>query len=195
MTKLNLGCGIKKKAGFVNVDSHTYCEPDLLLDLAKNGWPWQDSSVDEVFFECSLEFMGESKEELFHIIKELYRVCSNDAKINITFLHPRHDRFVLNPMTVHRLSPVFFSWLSVGGNLQQIMVGEGDTCLGMMLDVDFSMSGVRFNIAPEFKEEVESGKVSEIELRKRMHFENNICQTVELILTVIKRDKNCVQNC
>ena len=52
--KLHLGCGNKKIAGMVNIDSVLSCQPDLLHDLAK-PLPYQDLSIDEILAEDLLE--------------------------------------------------------------------------------------------------------------------------------------------
>ncbi|MDG0815786.1 class I SAM-dependent methyltransferase [Bdellovibrio svalbardensis] len=186
MLKLNLGCGFKKKKDFINVDSFDGCEPDECIDLAGANWPWADSSVDEVVFDFSLEQMGESKKDLFFIIKELYRVCAPQAKVSIKVVHPHHDKFTMNPQCVHPLGPQFLSLLSVSNNLNQIAQGESDSCLGMMWGVNFAMGPVRFIIGSQFEEAVRTGQISENDLRVRMHSERNICEFIEMELVAIK---------
>ena len=52
--KLNLGCGTKKKEGWVNIDSAVDCQPDILQDLSK-PLPFDDQSVDEILADAVLE--------------------------------------------------------------------------------------------------------------------------------------------
>ena len=54
---LNLGCGFKKKLGFVNVDAFDNCEPDVVHDLNAFPYPWADESVDGI--------------EMFHVLEHL----------------------------------------------------------------------------------------------------------------------------
>ena len=187
MLKLNLGSGFRKHEGFVNVDVLKHVEPDVVIDLTKEAWPWEDSSVAEARFDYSLEEMGQTKDDLFFVIKQLYRVCADEARVEFAFAHPRHDRFYLNPLCTQRLSPGFFQLLSVQRNLQMIPQGQGDTCLGMMLGVDFVTNNVKFLIEDRFREVMEAGRISEQEIRDRMALENNICAAVEVSLTVQKK--------
>lgn len=52
--KLNLGCGLKKKEGWINIDSASDCHPDILLDLSE-PLPFEDQSVDEILADAVLE--------------------------------------------------------------------------------------------------------------------------------------------
>jgi predicted SAM-dependent methyltransferase len=190
LNKLNLGCGFRKMPGMINVDITAAMGADVVCDLSQEKWPWPDNSAGEVYFEYSLEQMGEGKKDLYHVIKELYRVCANDAKVFIKYAHPRHDQFFLNPVNVHRLSPQFFQLLSVGGNMQLMANGSEETFLAFILNVDFSVARVKFLLSPQIaddKKEEELNPQEEQALRMRMHFENNICRAVEVDLTVHKR--------
>ncbi len=52
--KLNLGCGTKKKDGWVNIDSAADCHPDILHDLSE-PLPFEDQSAEEIFADAVLE--------------------------------------------------------------------------------------------------------------------------------------------
>lgn len=73
---LNLGCGFSKHPDAINVDGYKECNPDLLWNLNKYPYPWEDNSIDKIyayhvfehiedwwrtFIECSriLKYMGE----------------------------------------------------------------------------------------------------------------------------------------
>jgi predicted SAM-dependent methyltransferase len=101
--KLNLGCGDSKFAGYCNVDK--YGEPDLRWDLERFPWPWADDSVEEVAMSHSLEHIGQSAETFIGVIKELYRVCRDQAKIVLRVPHPRHDNFLNDPTHLRAITP------------------------------------------------------------------------------------------
>ena len=56
--RLNLGCGFNKRDGYVNVDIGDHCAPDVVHDLEKAPWPWDDSSIDEIYMSHVLEHLG-----------------------------------------------------------------------------------------------------------------------------------------
>ena len=58
MLKLNLGANDDRKSGFVSVD---ICEPaDVVTDLNYH-WPWENSTVDEIYAHDVFEHLGPSK--------------------------------------------------------------------------------------------------------------------------------------
>ena len=184
--KLNMGCGFRKKEGYVNVDHDLGCMPDQHLDASRARWPWADGSVDEVVFEYSMEQMGQDLNGLRHVISEIYRVTKPGARVLITAVHPRHDHFVNNPACTQRLSPDFFHLLSFGRNMEMISSGLPHDVFAFKWGVNFDVTRFKFLIAPEFQDDVETGRVSEDEIRRRMHHENNVCQAFEVDLAVFK---------
>ena len=45
---LNLGCGFNKLPEMINVDAYGVCNPDVIWDLNKFPYPWEDNSVDGI---------------------------------------------------------------------------------------------------------------------------------------------------
>jgi len=87
--KLNLGCGQNKLQGYVNTDREPAVKPDVLMDLEKFPWPFEDDSVDEVVAFHVLEHVGATSEMFVRIMQELYRVCRAGAEVRIAVPHPR----------------------------------------------------------------------------------------------------------
>ena len=100
--KLNLGCGSKKLDGYLNVDK--FGEPDMVFDLETFPWPWEDSSVSKILLSHVLEHLGQDTDIYLNIIKELYRVCKNNAEILVIVPHPRHDTFMTDPTHVRPIT-------------------------------------------------------------------------------------------
>jgi methyltransferase family protein len=83
-TKLDLGCGTRKKDGFIGVDRRKFDNVDVVADL-KDKWPWKDDTVEEVHMSHVLEhFTGL---ERVHIMNELYRILQKGAKALIITPH------------------------------------------------------------------------------------------------------------
>ncbi len=78
MRKLNIGSGIDRVIGFLNVDIDESTKPDIVRDIEK-GLPFEDNSVDEIKCAHTLEHINDLK----FVITEFYRICKNDAIITI----------------------------------------------------------------------------------------------------------------
>ena len=101
--RLNIGSGGKKLEGYVNVDAEPMTEPDVVCNIGHDRWPFDDDSVDEVVAEHILEHL--TTPELFHCMKEMYRVCRNEATVGLRLPHPRHDIFLSDPTHQRPIMP------------------------------------------------------------------------------------------
>jgi hypothetical protein len=82
MLKIDLGCGTnKRKDGeWVGVDVMDFEGVDIVMDLAKEKWPWEDDSVDEAHASHFVEHLEPM--ERVHFVNELYRVLKKPEYIN-----------------------------------------------------------------------------------------------------------------
>jgi hypothetical protein len=78
--KLDLGCGKRKKEGFIGVDQHAFEGVDQVVNL-KGPWPWGNGSVEEIHMSHCLEHFNGN--ERVHIFNEMYRVMRIGAKATI----------------------------------------------------------------------------------------------------------------
>jgi predicted SAM-dependent methyltransferase len=85
--RIELGCGLKAKSGFIGVDIHW--QVDCPFDL-RIGLPFNDNSIGFIYSEHALEHLYFN--ELYSILKECFRVMIPDAKLSITV--PRVDRLL-----------------------------------------------------------------------------------------------------
>lgn len=79
--KLDLGAGTKKQEGFIGVDVRLFPGVDVVCDLGKDPWPWQDDTVDEVYCSHMAEHL--TAPERIHFANELGRVMKKGAKAQI----------------------------------------------------------------------------------------------------------------
>jgi len=54
--RLNIGCGPKKKEGYVNIDINPHYEPDKIMDITKK-WSFENDSIDEVLLDNVIEHL------------------------------------------------------------------------------------------------------------------------------------------
>lgn len=71
MIKLNLGCGLRKEEGYINIDNSARVKPDLVCDIA-SGLPYDDNSIDEILAVDFLEHL--ERIEVLTLMDEIWRV-------------------------------------------------------------------------------------------------------------------------
>jgi hypothetical protein len=184
--RLNLGCGNNKLSGWTNVDKTAACNPDQVVDLEKLPWPWPDGSAEEVMLSHVLEHLGATADAYFGVIKELYRVCRDGAKVTIVVPHPRHDSFLADPTHVRVVTPLGLELFSQARNREWIAKGFANTPLGLYLGVDFVMQEVNMLPAEPWRSRMSRGEVTKAQF---MDAERNLANVVEQITMVLKAVK------
>jgi predicted SAM-dependent methyltransferase len=108
-TRLDLACGQNKKDGFFGVDLYGD-DADQVVDLLRFPWPFQDDSAEEIHCSHFVEhiphwrpwFPGDV-DGLLLFMDEVWRICRNDAKVEIihpyafssrAFQDPTHTRYI-----------------------------------------------------------------------------------------------------
>ncbi len=95
--RLNLGCGFNKRDGFVNVDIGEHCAPDVVHDLERTPWPWDDSAVGEIYMSHVLEHLGATTDVYFAVLREMYRYAATGR--------PSQSSFPIHAMTISCTTP------------------------------------------------------------------------------------------
>jgi len=106
--KLNLGCGLAVKEGFVNVDRRALPGVDVVHDLSVAPWPWADGEVEEVVSYNALQQVA----DLPTFFNELWRVLAPGAKAEIHVPYLTSMRAWTNPANLHRFSEQAFLYTS-----------------------------------------------------------------------------------
>ena len=83
--KLNLGCGTDIREGWINLDVIGGKGVDVVYDINKICWPFEDNTFDYIYGKEIIEHLTTS---IFSIIKELARISKDGAIINIIVPHP-----------------------------------------------------------------------------------------------------------
>lgn len=83
MTKLNYGCGERKIEEFINIDIEPSIKPDLVCDLRKDAFPFENESIDEIWCLHNIEHI-----EIHywpHIFYEFNRVLKLDSTLVLAY--------------------------------------------------------------------------------------------------------------
>ena len=184
--RLNLGCGEARMDGYLNVDKEAQCKPDKIQDLEVFPWDFKDNSVDQIILSHVLEHLGQTSQTYLLIMRELYRICKAEAKIDIKVPHPRHDDFITDPTHVRPILPGQFYMYSKKQNKEWREQGVANTPLADYLDIDFEVEDVTWVLDNRWLQRLQDGKITSEELAEKAEHEFNIIKEVHIQLKVVK---------
>ena len=82
MKKLNLGCGLDYRKGWVNLDFNKKVKADVYANFEKK-LPFEDDTFDYIYTHYVLEHV----KDFFSVVDELYRISKPNAIIEIYVPH------------------------------------------------------------------------------------------------------------
>jgi len=107
--KLNLGCGVVKMGGFINLDKADVGQ-EILWDL-EEGIPLPDDSVVEVYAKQTLEHIH----DIIFVMNEIWRVCKDGAMVYITVPHSETPQAWQDPTHVRAFNEYSWDYFTKGG--------------------------------------------------------------------------------
>lgn len=81
--KLNLGCGLNKIKGYINIDCEKSVKPDMLVDFGTAKLPFKENSVDEIIMFHTIEHIRKPYHK--HIFAEARRVLRVDGRFILSY--------------------------------------------------------------------------------------------------------------
>ena len=79
MEKLNLGCGLDIKKGYINLDEFKFEGVDVVWNINKTPWPFKKNTFSEIIISHVLEYV----ENPVKTMEEVWRVAKDNATIRI----------------------------------------------------------------------------------------------------------------
>jgi hypothetical protein len=187
-TKLNLGCGPRPIAGYLNIDSVASFKPDVVMDLERTPWDLPTDSAEEVLLNHVLEHLGASTDTFLAVMTELYRVCADGARLRINVPHPLHEHFRTDPSHVRRVTPQTLAMFSRAECDQAAAVASPMTPWAHILKVDFELAAVQYVADAHTRQLLEAkGLLSpEDRLEDFAEIYNNLIEEIRIELLVHK---------
>ena len=183
---LNMGCGYRKIEGYLNVDLFPECQPDLVYDLESLPWPWESNSVEQVLFNHSLEHIGQNPRVFLGMMKELYRVCKDQARITINVPHPRSDDFINDPTHVRIITPGLLSLFDRDINDEVKRKGAANTRFAHYLGVDFYIERKQFVLSEPYATQYANKQLADADVDLMSREWNNVVSEIQIVLVVRK---------
>ena len=97
--RLDIGCGLNKRDGFIGIDRSDNVDADYVVDVETEPLPFDDNSVDEIYCAHLVEHLH----NLIHFMNECHRVLKPGATMTILAPYytaiqasqdPTHVRFI-----------------------------------------------------------------------------------------------------
>ena len=184
--KLNLGSGSKILKGYVNVDKFQYYNPDVVHDLEKFPYPFEDNSVDEILLSHVLEHIGQNPDVFNNIIKELYRICKNNSIVDIRVPHPRHDDFISDPTHVRPITILGLQLYDKNLNEKWEKINAANTPLALIHGVNFIIKDVNFVLENNYIKLLENKEIDQNELQEYIKKYNNVVKEMKIKWVALK---------
>lgn len=193
--KLNLGAGLKKFDGFLNVDDDPLCEPDILVNLddVNIKIPLDDNVVEEIKAHHILEHIGDG---FIPLMKELYRICKHGAILDIEAPHHQHDVFYGDPTHKRPITVPVMYMFSKKYNRDHIKTYNSSSGMGLKYDIDFEMVHYEYEydqfykpMLNDFFKRKENGEVSPEEdfaIQRLMREATNVALNTKIIMMAVK---------
>lgn len=146
--RLNLGCGNKRREGYVGADLYPCDALQVRCDITK-PLPFRDGSVDAVWMDNVIEHVP----DIPALMKELVRVCKSGAEIEMVTPHFSSLASWIDPTHVHHLAYCSFEHFEsesvahyIGGNLRiaRRKLSFGGGLMGLMGRLLFKLSPGRY---------------------------------------------------
>lgn len=104
--KIDIGCGSKKREGFVGIDRIAFEGVDHVLEVGRSRWPLANGSVEEAHTSHFVEHL--TAWERVHFANELHRVLVAGGKATIIVPHWSSGRAYGDP--THQWPPMTEFW-------------------------------------------------------------------------------------
>lgn len=171
--KLNVGCGMNRLDGFVNVDKEVTAKADELWDI-EQPWPVASGSVDEI----SANHVMEHLRDLKTFIQEAYRVMVPGGKFEIAVPHHCSNNFWGDPTHVRPITFEMLTLLSRACCDEWVRRGNANSPLAIYWDIDFVVESMQVGLQEHWKSKFKTDE----EVKEALLTYNNVADEVRFVL-------------
>lgn len=183
---LNLGCGLVKYDGCLNVDKSEFVQPDEVVDLDVLPWKWKDNEFTHIIAKDILEHLGDKPQDIIKFIKEMYRVSDNGAVWEIVVPHWRCDNALNDPTHKRLITVDMFRLFDMKLTAERVEQSRSESLLAFDENIDIEVCEIDFEYTDPFKEKIEKNQISKEELKHALNHLNNVALCTKLLIQVHK---------
>jgi predicted SAM-dependent methyltransferase len=103
---LDLGCGNRKKSGAIGIDLNPDSDADIIHDLNKFPYPFEDSMFDEIYLDNVIEHL----DSVLKVMEELNRISKPGGIIIIKVPYFRSRYASIDPTHKHYFTVESFTY-------------------------------------------------------------------------------------
>jgi hypothetical protein len=184
--RLNLGCGLNRFDGFLNVDKSDLVPCDQTVDLNVFPWPWKDSEFQHIVAKDILEHLGEKPSDIINVIKEMYRVSENGAIWEIQAPHWNCETAKDDPTHVRAITIAMFNLFNKKLVFDKAQMGSTESMLAFEEDVDIEVCDTQFDYTPPFAARLKDKSITQEELTYSLNHLNNVALSFKVLIQVHK---------
>ncbi|MEI6079326.1 MAG: class I SAM-dependent methyltransferase [bacterium] len=96
MKILDVGCGDAKVKGAIGIDCAKLPDVDVVHDLSKYPWPFEDNSFDEIYMNNIIEHLPNT----IKVMEEVHRILKKGGLLRIQVVYWNHMHSVSDPQHV-----------------------------------------------------------------------------------------------
>lgn len=117
---LQLGCGLNKKQGAIGVDINKNSQADIIHDLNKFPYPFDNNLFGLIIAEHILEHL----DDIPKVMQEIHRIGKNHAKIIILSSHFTSVDSFTDPTHKHFFTSRSFDYFIPGADLYKLRYSD-----------------------------------------------------------------------
>jgi hypothetical protein len=187
--KLNLGCGHDYLFEWINVDFYDDSKCDVIHNLEEFPWPWENDSVSEIRIIHTLEHLGADWKVYIKILQEMYRICEDDALIQVDVPSPWHWNYISDPSHVRPVTPDGLNLFSKEHCQKCIDEEKSETPFAMIYDVDLRPHDVVWKYDQFWQNKLNKKEVQQSQMEELHSMYRNVVTEFQIPLAVVKSEE------
>ena len=187
--KLNLGCGSDYLFEWINVDYYDTSKCDVVHNLEEFPWPWEDNSISEIRIIHTLEHLGADWKIYIKILQEMYRICEDDATIEVYVPSPWHWNYISDPSHVRPVTPDGLNLFSKEHCQNCIDNGNSETPFAIIYDVDLRPHDTVWKYDQMWYNKIKKGEVKQSQMEEFHSMYRNVVAEFQILLAVVKSEE------